>query len=101
MSCILIHACVFSVDCDTPIYITRWNLTKNGVFPLNSMYKALTILSQPILNNKFIWKMKIPLKTKVFLHGTFGLVLFLLKITLQNGIGMVVQNMFSVMKRRQ
>jgi hypothetical protein len=44
----------------------QWNLTKNGVFSINSVYKALTIPSQPVFNNKYIWKMKIPLKTKVF-----------------------------------
>jgi hypothetical protein len=44
----------------------RWNLTKNGKFSVSSMYKALILPSQPVLNNKSIWKMKIPLKTKVF-----------------------------------
>jgi hypothetical protein len=44
----------------------RWGLTKKGVFSISSMYKALIEPVQPILNNKFIWKMKIPLKTKVF-----------------------------------
>jgi hypothetical protein len=44
----------------------RWNLTKNGKFSVSSMYKALIIPNQPIMNNKYIWKMKIPLKTKVF-----------------------------------
>jgi hypothetical protein len=44
----------------------RWSLTKNGVFSVASMYKALCTPTQPILNNKSIWKMKIPLKTKVF-----------------------------------
>jgi hypothetical protein len=46
----------------------RWSLTKNGVFFVSSMYmyKPLCIPSQPVLNNKSIWKMKIPLKTKVF-----------------------------------
>ena len=44
----------------------RWSLTKNGIFSVNSMYKALCLSAQPVLNNKSIWKMKIPLKTKVF-----------------------------------
>jgi hypothetical protein len=30
------------------------------------MYKALIEPVQPVLNNKAIWKMKIPLKTKIF-----------------------------------
>ena len=44
----------------------RWNLTENGKFSLSSMYKALIQPVEPVLNNKSIWKMKIPLKTKVF-----------------------------------
>jgi hypothetical protein len=44
----------------------RWSLTKNGVFTVGSMYKALIEPIQPVVNNKSIWKMKIPLKTKVF-----------------------------------
>jgi hypothetical protein len=46
--------------------VFRWNLTKNGVFSVGSMYSALIEPIQPVLNNKSIWKMKIPLKTKVF-----------------------------------
>jgi hypothetical protein len=37
-----------------------------GVFSVNSLYRVLTIPSQPVINNKYIWKMKIPLKTEVF-----------------------------------
>ena len=44
----------------------RWSLTKNKKFSVDSMYKALIQPTQPILDNKSIWKMKIPLKTKVF-----------------------------------
>ena len=44
----------------------RWSLTKNNKFSVDSMYKALIQPIQPILDNKSIWKMKIPLKTKVF-----------------------------------
>jgi hypothetical protein len=29
----------------------RWSLTKNGVFSVNSLYRALTIPSQPVINN--------------------------------------------------
>jgi hypothetical protein len=39
-----------------------WGLTENGVFSVGSMYKALCEPIQP----KFICKIKIPLKTKVF-----------------------------------
>jgi hypothetical protein len=44
----------------------RWNLLKNGEFSVDSMYNALIHLDVPVDNNKMIWKMKIPLKTKVF-----------------------------------
>jgi hypothetical protein len=44
----------------------RWNLTASGKFTVNSMYKALIEPVEPIINNKKIWKMKIPLKTKIF-----------------------------------
>jgi hypothetical protein len=46
--------------------IFRWELTKNGLFSVKSMYEALKKPVQPILNNKSIWKLRIPLKTKVF-----------------------------------
>jgi hypothetical protein len=44
----------------------HWNLLKNGEFSVDSMYNALIHLDVPVDNNKMIWKMKIPLKTKVF-----------------------------------
>ena len=44
----------------------RWNLTKNGKFSVDSMYRALIHPEVPVDNNKKIWKMKIPRKTKVF-----------------------------------
>jgi hypothetical protein len=44
----------------------HWNLHKNGEFFVDSMYNALIHLHIPVDNNKMIWKMKIPLKTKVF-----------------------------------
>jgi hypothetical protein len=39
---------------------------QKGVFSVGSMYKALSEPIQPVTNIKFIWKMKIPLKTKIF-----------------------------------
>ena len=44
----------------------KWNLNKNGIFSVDSMYKALIHPDVLVDNNKKIWKMKIPLKTKVF-----------------------------------
>ena len=44
----------------------RWNLRKCGKFSVDSMYTALVQPDVPVNNNKKIWKMKIPLKNKVF-----------------------------------
>jgi hypothetical protein len=68
----------------------RWCLTKNNIFSVNSIYKALTILSQPIVNNKPIWKMKIPLKTKTKIFAWYlrrGVIL-----TKNNATGRNVRN---------
>jgi hypothetical protein len=46
--------------------VFRWNLNENGIFSVESMYTALIQPVEPVSNNKLIWKMKIPLKTKVF-----------------------------------
>jgi hypothetical protein len=42
----------------------RWNLHPNGKFSVDSPYKAIIQSDIPVNNNKKIWKMKIPLKTK-------------------------------------
>ena len=44
----------------------RWIPTKNGIFSVASMYRVLIQSDVPVDSNKKIWKMKIPLKTKVF-----------------------------------
>ena len=44
----------------------RWNLKENGQLLVDSMYKSLIQYDLPVVNNKKIWKMKIPLKSKVF-----------------------------------
>jgi hypothetical protein len=44
----------------------RWNLQANGAFSMDSLYNALMQSDIPVDNNKKIWKMKIPLKTKIF-----------------------------------
>jgi hypothetical protein len=38
----------------------RWNLHGNGMFSVKSMYQTLVHVDEPI-NNKKIWKMKLPL----------------------------------------
>ncbi|XP_066166986.1 uncharacterized protein [Oryza sativa Japonica Group] len=44
----------------------RWNYHQNGQFSVRSMYLAL-INNGCIDRNKFIWKLKIPLKIKIFI----------------------------------
>ena len=44
----------------------RWNLTKSGVYTVRSLYLHL-IGRQPTFRHTFIWKLKIPLKIKIFL----------------------------------
>jgi hypothetical protein len=43
-----------------------WNLHVNGKFTVDSMYKAILHSDLPINKNKQLWKMKIPLKNKIF-----------------------------------
>ena len=44
----------------------RWNLTKSGLYSVRSLYLHL-INTQPPFQHKMIWKLKIPLKIKIFL----------------------------------
>jgi hypothetical protein len=46
--------------------VFRWNLHANGIFSVASLYNAIIQSDIPVDNNKKIWKMKIPLKTKIF-----------------------------------
>jgi hypothetical protein len=46
--------------------IFHWELNKNGILSVKSMYEALIEPIQPVYNNKTIWKLRMPLKTKVF-----------------------------------
>jgi hypothetical protein len=43
-----------------------WGLYQNGLFSIKSMYRALSGI-QAISYNTLIWKLKLPLKIKVFL----------------------------------
>ena len=44
----------------------RWNYHQNGIFSVRSMYLAL-INNGYIERNKIIWKLKMPLKIKIFM----------------------------------
>jgi len=43
-----------------------WGLHQNGLFSVNSMYRALLGV-QALPYNTLIWKLKLPLKIKVFI----------------------------------
>lgn len=43
-----------------------WNLTSNGLFIVKSMYEDLMCDYTPFLR-KYLWKVKIPLKIKIFM----------------------------------
>ena len=45
--------------------IFRWNLHENGKFSVDSMYRSLIQSDLPV-DNKKLWKMKMPLKVKIF-----------------------------------
>ena len=44
----------------------RWKLTKSGLFSVRSLYLHL-IDTQPPFRHRTLWKIKIPLKIKIFL----------------------------------
>jgi hypothetical protein len=44
----------------------HWNLKMNQKITLESMYRALVDTNIPVNNNHKIWKMKVPLKVKIF-----------------------------------
>lgn len=46
--------------------VIRWSLTASGQFTVRSMYNAM-INSDIMPQNRFLWKLKVPLKIKVFL----------------------------------
>lgn len=62
----------------------KWNLTKHGVFALQSMYNHY-INSNCVPTNKYLWKFKLPLEIKVF-------VWFLIKCVILNKDNLVKQN---------
>ena len=53
-----------------------WNLLNNEKFLVESIYNALVHSDMPVLNNKHLLKIKVPLKTKIFtLYLRRGIVL--------------------------
>jgi hypothetical protein len=43
----------------------QWGLSQNGIFRVRSMYNAMIIGN--IWDNTILWKLKLPLKIKIFL----------------------------------
>jgi hypothetical protein len=43
----------------------RWSLNQNGMFKVNSMYKAMIVRN--VWENNLLWKLKLPLKIKKIL----------------------------------
>jgi hypothetical protein len=46
--------------------IFKWSLTISGQFPIRSMYQAMLDIDI-VPHNIYLWKIKIPLKIKIFL----------------------------------
>src|SRR4051812_19486224 len=78
----------------------KYKLLYGGKFSVDSFYRVLIQPNIPVDDNSKIWKMMIPLKTKIFacisVKGRF-----LRKIILLGGIGMVAQNAYFVIIMRQ
>jgi hypothetical protein len=56
--------CLESIQLSTGPDEFRCNLHPNGIFSVGLLYKTIIQSDIPVNNNKKIWKMKIPLKTK-------------------------------------
>ena len=46
--------------------VFRWSLLQNGKLSVDSMYKALIQSDMSVDSHTKLWKMKMPLKTKIF-----------------------------------
>jgi len=53
--------------------VFHWNLNQSGMFTVSSMYKLLILMYKVLISNgnvqfdKYLWKLKMPLKLKIFL----------------------------------
>jgi hypothetical protein len=78
----------------------KWKLNISGVFSVKSMYMDL-LNGHTVFLKKYIWKMKVPLKIKIFMWVLHEKVILTQKITWLNVIGRVVLNVVLVIKMRQ
>jgi len=59
-------ACISHVQLNNDADAFRWNLTQAGTFTVSSMYNAL-ISNGNVQFDKHLWKLKMPLKIKIFM----------------------------------
>ena len=59
-------AIVSNIQLSNERHTFTWDLHRHGVFSVRSMYQYLMNLDTPF-SNKFIWKLKLPLKIRIFL----------------------------------
>jgi hypothetical protein len=76
----------------------HWNLSESGLFTVKSMY--LDLLDGNAGDAKKIWKIKVPLKIRIFMWFLHKKVI-LTKYNLKKTIGMDVPNVASVIKMKQ
>jgi hypothetical protein len=76
----------------------RWSLTQSGRFTVRSMYLEY-LNDNTIYLHKYLWKMKVPLKTKVFMWFLHRKEI-LTKDNLSKKSGSVVKSVVFVIKRR-
>jgi hypothetical protein len=65
----LVHS-IIGVCLNNQNDVFQWDLHQNGKFSIHSMYPAL-ISNNAIIRNTLIWKLKIPLKIKIFIWYLF------------------------------
>jgi hypothetical protein len=66
--------------------VFRWGLTQNGQFTVKSVYSSLIMGN--IWQNRFLWKLKVPLKIKIFLrYLNKGVTLTKDNLVMRNWIG--------------
>jgi hypothetical protein len=50
---------------------SKWSLTESGQFSVKSLYAELLNGNTKFLR-KYLWKLKVPLKIRIFMAGTYG-----------------------------
>jgi hypothetical protein len=66
--------------------LIRWNLHQNGQFIVHYLYLAL-INNEVVERNQYIWKLKIPLKNKIFMWYLHKVVILTKDILVKRNCG--------------